>query len=194
MIEIYKNIKDYEGLYKISNLGNVKSVERTVLCKDGQNKFIYERIISPGNNGTGYLFVYLWKNNKSKRFYIHQLVAKHFIENPNNYNKVNHKDFNKKNNTVENLEWCTDSQNMAHCKGNKVYVIDEDEKTILNTFNSLTEAGLYFDKDKNTIKYYCRKNKSYYSKRYNKKVYFSFKPYIDKTLDKYKFKIKIKTT
>lgn len=191
MEEIYKDIEGYEGLYKVSNLGNVKSVGRYVLCRDGQHKPVYEKVISPGNNGAGYLFVYLWKDNKSKRYYIHQLVAKAFIENPNNYTKVNHKDFNKANNTIDNLEWCTDSQNMAHCSGYKVYVIEEDKTTILDKFNSLTEAGLQLNKDKTTIRFYCRKNNLRYSDYYNKKVYFSFKPYIGKKLVKYKFNIKV---
>lgn len=190
MEEIYKDIEGYEGLYKVSNLGNVKSVGRYVLCKDGQHKPIYEKIISPGNNGAGYLFVYLWKDNKSKRYYIHQLVAKTFIENPNNYTKVNHKDFNKANNTVDNLEWCTDSLNMAHRCGYKVYVLAENKKTIIDKFVSTSEAGRTIGKDKSTINRYCRKNAMCFSKYYNRIVYFSFKPYIGESPIRVKLSLK----
>lgn len=192
MKEIYKDIEGYEGLYQVSNLGNVKSVSRYVLCRDGQHKPVYEKIISPGNNGAGYLFVYLWKDNKSKRYYIHQLVAKTFIENSNNYNKINHKDFNKKNNTIYNLEWCDDNQNMAHCSGRKVYVIKEDKKTIIDNFISESEAARTIGKGKGYVRYQCNNGTLIYSDYYNCYVYFSLTSVIKDVVKTKKLKIKLK--
>ena len=100
-MEEWRDIEGYEGLYQISNLGRVKSFPN---CK---RKTI--RILKPGNNrtGRGYLFIFLHKNKQKKRFYVHRLVAEAFLENPNNYPCINHKDENKENNNVNNLEWCT---------------------------------------------------------------------------------------
>ena len=101
MKEIYKDIKNYEGLYKISNMGNVLSLKTNKLLKI--NKIT-----------NGYCAVQLCKNGKRKLFLVHRLVAEHFISNPNNYNEVNHKDENKHNNTAKNLEWCTRKYNMNY--------------------------------------------------------------------------------
>ena len=68
----------------------------------------------PLDNGKGYLRVKLSKNNKPKRVMLHRIIAEAFIENPNNYKTVNHKDGNKLNNSIENLEWCTQSENCIH--------------------------------------------------------------------------------
>ena len=93
-MEEWKDIKGYEGLYQISNKGRVKSL---------YNK---SKILRPGKR-KGYFFVWLYKNKKRKQYSIHRLVAEHFLLNPDNLPVVNHKDENKLNNNVENLEWCT---------------------------------------------------------------------------------------
>ena len=93
--EVWKYILGYEGLYKISNKGRVKSI--------GYGK---ERILKPANNGRGYLKVDLCKNGDKKWCLVHRLVAQAFIPNPNNLPEVNHLDENKENNRVENLEFC----------------------------------------------------------------------------------------
>lgn len=109
MKEIFKPIKGYEGLYEVSNLGNVKSV-----CKNGKGigigKSRKEVILKPIMN-KGYLRVNLSKNGVIKHFSIHRLVAEAFLPNPNNYPEVNHKDENKTNNTIDNLEWCDSKYN-----------------------------------------------------------------------------------
>ena len=99
MEEIWKDIDGYEGLYQVSNLGRVKSFN--------YNRTGKEMNLKPVNtcNGFGYLYVNLNKNGKTRLFYIHRLVAKAFLENPDHKSDVNHKDENKTNNCVENLEW-----------------------------------------------------------------------------------------
>lgn len=97
MKEIWKDINGYEGLYQISNLGKVKSIISNKILK--------------GNENAEYIYVTLCKNGKQKIKKIHRLVAEAFIDNPNNYLYINHKDENKKNNIVNNLEWCTKAYN-----------------------------------------------------------------------------------
>lgn len=102
MKEVWKDITGYEGLYQVSNLGRIKSVEKW--CNGVHFK---EKIKKNVQINTGYYDVLLYKNAKSKHFKIHRLVAQAFIPNPDNLPCVNHKDENKLNNNVNNLEWCT---------------------------------------------------------------------------------------
>ena len=103
MEEIWKDIEGYEGLYQVSNLGNVKSLNYRQTKR--------EKILKSVNDKDGYLFVSLCKNSVIKHYSIHRLVADVFIDNPNNYPQVNHKDENKTNNNVDNLEWCSPKYN-----------------------------------------------------------------------------------
>ena len=104
MVEIYKDIVGYEGLYKVSNFGNVMSFWGKT-----------PKLLKPRNNGKGYLFVGLSNHNKPrKNFYLHRLVAQAFLTNPNNYPVINHKDENKLNNNVSNLEFCTQQYNLKY--------------------------------------------------------------------------------
>ena len=117
--EIWKDNEGYEGLYKVSNKGNVKSLERTVWDSRGYYKTIKERILKPGKDRYGYLFVILCKGGIKKTHYVHRLVATAFCENPDGYTEVNHKDEDKTNNCAENLEWCTLQYNNNYGTRNK---------------------------------------------------------------------------
>lgn len=103
--EIWKDIQGFEGLYQVSNTGKVKSLERTRLGKNGCFIKVKDRILKQ-RKCKGYFKVTLCKGNITKGFQVQRLVAKAFIDNPNNFPCVNHKDENKENNCVENLEWC----------------------------------------------------------------------------------------
>lgn len=113
MEEVWKDIKDYEGIYQVSNQGRVKSLARVdryyvdgVLYRRPRK----ERILKQEDHH-GYKRVSLMKNSKPKWFFVHRLVAEAFIPNPDNLPQVNHKSEVKSENSVENLEWCTEEYN-----------------------------------------------------------------------------------
>lgn len=112
MQEIWKDIKHYEGLYQVSNLGNVKTLDKYVNSGiKNNNKVKRKGKLLKQYNKRGYLQVTLTHNNKRKYVGVHRLVAQAFIPNPNNLPQVNHKDEDPLNNHVENLEWCTAKYN-----------------------------------------------------------------------------------
>lgn len=104
-MEVFKDVIGYEGLYKISNLGNVISLNNY------RRKF--NRLLCPFES-VGYKYVSLHNRGNTTRIAIHRLIAIHFIINPENKPMVNHKDGNKQNNNIENLEWCTCKENIQH--------------------------------------------------------------------------------
>lgn len=107
-MEIWKDIKEFEGYYQISNLGRLRSVDRVITTKAGWTQKNYGKIIkSDCLQNSGYIKVDLHKNGKAYPRLLHRLVAEAFCDNSNNYNCVNHKDQNKLNNKADNLEWCT---------------------------------------------------------------------------------------
>ena len=134
MQEIWKDIPGYEGLYQVSNLGRVKSFPR---IGTKSNK---EYILKIQKYKTGYLYVNLCKNNKRRKWKIHILVALTFIPNNENKKYINHKDENKQNNCVENLEWCTQDYNNKYSKGKKVNQYD-DKGNIIKTWSSVREIA-----------------------------------------------------
>lgn len=111
MEEIWRDIKGYEGKYQVSNLGRVKSLN--------YNRTKKEKVLDFKPSKAGYIIVRLCREGKSKPYQVHRLVALHFIDNPNNYPQVNHKDENKTNNCVDNLEWCTQKYNNNYGTHNK---------------------------------------------------------------------------
>ena len=123
MEEIWKDIEGYEGLYQVSNLGRVKSLNRDHQANSRWGKtmkrVIKEKLLKEDKTGR-YLRVSLSKNGIKQRFSINRLVAQAFIPNIKNKPQVNHKDGNRDNNQVENLEWCTAKENMQHARSNNL--------------------------------------------------------------------------
>lgn len=117
MEELWKDIEGFEGLYQVSNLGNVKSLKRNIILKPGV--VAYRK-----TKESGYYIV----NLKSKPFYIHRLVAEAFIPNSENKPQINHIDCNKRNNNVKNLEWVTREENIQHAYKNNLIPITEKRR------------------------------------------------------------------
>lgn len=109
-MEEWRDVVGYEGQYMVSNIGRIKSLSRAVLGRALSMRVIKERISIPIPHSGGYRLIAL----SNKREYIHRIVAKAFLPNPENKSEVNHKDRNKTNNNVSNLEWCTPLENMQH--------------------------------------------------------------------------------
>jgi hypothetical protein len=107
-MEIWKDIKGYEGLYQVSNLGRVKSMQRKVYNATGYRN-VRERILKSAITTSGYYNINVGVNNSKP---IHRLVAVTFISNPNNYPNVLHNDNDTSNNSVSNLRWGTQKHNM----------------------------------------------------------------------------------
>lgn len=117
MQEIWRNLKGYEGLYEVSSLGKVKSLQR---------RGATTKIIKPRKNSNGYLIVGLHKNGIRKEVAIQRLVAMTFIKNVKGKPEVNHIDGNKENNNVSNLEWVTHKENMEHARNNNLIKVTEN--------------------------------------------------------------------
>jgi DNA gyrase/topoisomerase IV subunit B len=116
MKEIWKDIPGFENKYQASNLGRIKSL------KDNHNK-LRKKILFQASDQKGYLHVCLHIKNKGKTYRVSRIIAKLFIPNPENKPQVNHKDGNKKNNNVANLEWNTGSENIKHAFANNLRTI-----------------------------------------------------------------------
>ena len=163
--EEWKDIKGYEGLYQVSNLGRVRSLDHYVKNGHG-NRLVHGKILKPYKSSHGYLFVALGK--KAKHRSVHRLVATAFIQNPQNLPEVNHKDENKSNNVSSNLEWCnhiynalygTCQERLRKHKQTAVEMIDKDTKIVIKTFESMKVAAESLGIHKEQISAVCRKQR-----------------------------------
>lgn len=147
-MEVWKDIVGYEGLYQVSNLGRVKSLKRNKANNYGK---VPERVLKQQINkkSGGYSQASLCKEGKYKVFFIHRLVARAFIHNPDNKPVVNHKDGNKHNNCVGNLEWCTQKENVLHSFVTGLNVPIDERKSGVWTVVVEVRNGKY-----NLIEYY----------------------------------------
>ena len=195
MCNLIKDIIGYEGVYEINTNGIVYGKERKVKKWDGE-RLIKKAIKTQEISREGYARVSLFKNGVSKKYSVHRLVAIVFIDNKENKSDVNHKDGNKLNNNVNNLEWVSKSENVKHSinilknkcglkfyeKGKnwykeknlpapaskKVLMFDKNNN-LIKEFATVTDAGLFLNKHPAQISYYINK------KRNNKFYNFKFK-------------------
>lgn len=154
-MEIWKDIKGYEGFYQISNLGRVRSLDRYVNCLIGIKALRKGKILTQNYNNKGYKRVSLCKNGKHKNFQVHRLVAEAFIPNPDHLPCINHKDEDKTNNHVDNLEWCSVEYNSNYgtaierrSEKRKVPILQYDNQgNFIREWNSASDAyrelGIY---------------------------------------------------
>ena len=151
-MEEWRDIKGYKGYYQISNFGRVKSLPRDV----GSNRCKNETIMKTSLDKDGYEHLVLRKNGKQRHFRVNRLVAEAFLENPNNYLQVNHKDEDKTNNNVNNLEWCSAKYNVNY--GSRTE--KASKKVICVTtgkiFKSIAEASKYYNLRGNHISACCK--------------------------------------
>lgn len=145
-MEIWKKIDNFDN-YEISSLGRVKTADKIIVRTNGRPMPFPGRILKPYKDSKGYLHISIYNDAHIKhKFQIHRLVAKYFIPNPNNLPQVNHKDENKSNNCVDNLEWCTNNYNTNY--GNRNYNLSRSFKNNSKT----SKIILQYDKDKNLLK------------------------------------------
>lgn len=121
MQEIWKPVPGYEGLYDVSNTGQVRALDRVVRSRWGTDKPIKGGLKAFAKNSQGYHSVHLYKVGKMGRAYVHRLVASVFLPNPQELPQVNHHDGDKSNNAVTNLEWCTGTSNCTHALRTNLY-------------------------------------------------------------------------
>ena len=164
MNEEWRDIKDYEGLYQISNLGRVKSL----VGWNGKKYISRERILEPTKRNDDRAtyqraIVSLTKDGEKKDYRVHRLVAQAFIPNPENKPQVNHIDGNPLNNNVKNLEWVTDRENKLHAIENdlRIYRINTiDRQTMVELLNSgkeYKEIGKILGVSSATVCHYVKK-------------------------------------
>lgn len=160
--EEWRDIKGFEGLYQVSNMGRVKCLPHIVRAGKNKQRMLTEKILTPWKTKFGYLHINLGRN---KKFAIHRLVATAFIENEKKLPDVNHKDENKANNKAENLEWCNHSYNALYgtCqerllkhKNKAVAMIDKDTLSVIKVFESMKIAMRETGVNKSTISQICR--------------------------------------
>lgn len=144
MEEIWKDIDGYEGLYQVSNIGRVRSLTRNRRGRNNAPNPIQGRILKQ-HICFGYCYISLCKNRKYKGFRVHRLVATAFIPNPDNLPQVNHKDENKTNNCVDNLEWCDGKYNVNYGTGT-------ERSRLSNTNGKCSKTVLQYSLDGTFIK------------------------------------------
>lgn len=138
LTETWRAVKNYKGIYEVSNLGRVKRIRREIknigLLNKSKKCILKELILKPCNQG-GYLKCSLKKNGKGKNFLVHRLVAQAFIKNPLNKLQVNHKFGIRNDNRASQLEWCTNFENMQHSWKNEYRNNNHFNKKVIQFFN-----------------------------------------------------------
>lgn len=141
-MERWKTVDDYKNLYEVSSYGRIRSLDRF----DRLGRITWGKVLSPTNNGNGYYSVMLCKPNSKRRCYVHRLVATAFVDNPNSFLEINHKDMNPGNNRASNLEWCSRKYNVNY--GDHNVKLSHTKGEPFKAINCLThESSLFYSKD-----------------------------------------------
>lgn len=149
MTEVWKPIPGFESRYEVSNRGRIRSVDRTIMRAGA--KRMYKKlsvVLKPRLDKDGYHFVSIYRNSKPHHLKVHRIVAEAFLQKADSKDEVNHKDFDKINNCVENLEWCSHQQNVRHAnsngrhggRGTKIQAVKDS--VVVHTFESTKNAEL----------------------------------------------------
>jgi hypothetical protein len=165
MSEIWKDVPGFEGLYQVSNKGNIRSLDR-IIEKGGRLHRIKGIPLRQNKTRAGYFIIGFSKEDKRTYHLVHRLVADLYIPNPNNYPCVNHKDENKANNEVENLEWCTHLYNNTYSsriervmsKRRRPVVQLSLDGRIVNRFSSAKQASIETGINNSVIAEVCKNN------------------------------------
>lgn len=169
MMEEWRAVPGYEGLYEVSNMGNVRNVRRNTLLK-----------LSKTNDG--YIQVWLYKNGIRNRFQVHRLVCQAFLPNPDNLPQVNHRDEVKINNRVENLEWCDGKYNVNYGTRQERYRNTMLEKGHWSGLSKEEYHKKYYEENKEKI---IEQHREYYEKNKEKRREHN-REYKKKNREKYK--------
>jgi len=168
MEEEWKDVVGYEGLYLVSNLGRVCSLDKYAKVCGGSYRLVKGKDIAINKYSNGYSLVMLGKNKTYSSKLVHRLVAQAFIPNPDNLPQVNHKDENIENNCVDNLEWCTSKYNANYGTRNyrcrekhrhqfkPVYQISIDTGEVIKTWDCMSDAGKAVGISPDTISRVCK--------------------------------------
>lgn len=182
--EIWKPVEGYEGLYKVSNLGRIKHLKR--VKRNNQDTFADKEFILSTTLARGYPQVQLVNESGIRRFVkVHRIVATAFIENPNKFPCVNHKDENKENNNVENLEWCDRSYNntynnratkvgIKNRKAIDVYSVEKGIVTFIETIPRVTDIKLKYHVSNHILYKYVNTDRVYRQRATNKCFIFEY--------------------
>lgn len=176
MEEIWKDIADTHGLYQVSNMGRIRAVPKRRLVRNGYTAYWPGQIIKPHLSNSGYFCVHFYVEDKTISRYIHRLVAKAFIPNPFNLPQINHKNEDKLDNRISNLEWCDckynnnygthterSSWSTRQCKTIRHHVAMISDDVIISVFNSIQEASVATGIDDSAITKVCYGRPKFYT-------------------------------
>lgn len=170
MIEEWRPIEGYEGLYEVSSYGRVRSVDRFIVDSLGHRKFYKGKVLIPVKSNLGYLLVSLCCNGKHKGITVHRLVAQAFLPNPDNLPEINHKDEDKTNNSVENLEWCDRSYNINYGSRNIRVKETAIKKGYWSSLSKKEYRKKYYEDNKNKLR--DRQRRWYQENKDNVRSYY----------------------
>lgn len=160
-IENWKPVVGYEGLYEVSDWGRVRSLDKYIKNWPKGIRLVKGRVLKPGRHRKGYLLVVLNKDGVMKTCKVHRLVAIAFIPNPDGLPQVNHKDENKHNNRVENLEWCDNKYNICYSQAMTVYMYTLND-SLCGMWPSTMECGRLSNFNQSAIVNCCNKKLKQY--------------------------------